>query len=504
MHGAQFATETLNPKVRREPRGLHSRLGRLEQNAQLALDDEIARAVPLADTLRALGYLWRLHPNKMSQDQLLKLWQHSKKASSFDAFVSHTWWTPGYQKFISLLLRFYWHYAVVAAVAASVVIMIMYRLDMLPMPLRFASQYTLFPRVIPCGPWGTLFAFVVSLVALLCAPLLPCPSFDIFYDVACIHQTDPVMRERGVYGIGGYMTVSKELRILWSVPYLSRLWCIFELAGYRRANPNGKIVFQPLMVERHFFVLWVCLYVTFCIFQFLNTGSARGLILISGIVGGFALVPGVHAIRRGFQEQERSLQDMANFDLELVSCSSDFDKQFIVSAVSQWYGSADAFTQYVRGPLREELVQVVAEMQAPMSYCLLASSPNAGTQADVLGALWLAGAPSDMMLAHVLGQVLSSFLIIMAILKILFILTRHYAQPRFRSRAMDYMQTVGVSLLFLVGIAVASARVYVYYAFGVPGAAALLVVIVLLFIATFFHDLKQFWDQLCRVVLGRG
>ncbi|CAE7205210.1 unnamed protein product, partial [Symbiodinium sp. CCMP2592] len=191
LHGARIATESL--MVRREPRRLHSRL---EQNAQLALDDEIVRAVPLADTLRALGYLWRLQPNKMSQDQLLQLYQYSKKASSFDAFVSHTWWTPGYQKFVSLLLRFYWHYAVVAAIATSVVIMIMYRLDILPMPLRFASQYTLFLRVIPCGPWGTLFAFVVSLLALLCAPFLPCTSFDIFYDVACIHQTDPVMRER--------------------------------------------------------------------------------------------------------------------------------------------------------------------------------------------------------------------------------------------------------------------------------------------------------------------
>ena len=158
----------------------------------------------------------------MSQDQLLKLWQSSKKANSFDAFMSHTWWTPGYQKFISLLLRSYWHYVVVATIAASAVIMIMYRLGILPMPLKFESHYELFPRTIPCGPWGTLFTFQVSLCALLCAPLLSCRSFDIFFDVACIHQTDPVMCERGIYGIGGYLTVSKELRILWSVPYLTR------------------------------------------------------------------------------------------------------------------------------------------------------------------------------------------------------------------------------------------------------------------------------------------
>ncbi|CAE6971872.1 unnamed protein product [Symbiodinium sp. CCMP2592] len=440
----------------------------------------------------------------MSQEQLLKLWRFSKKTSSFDAFVSHTWWTPGSQKFISLLLRFYWHYAVFAVIVASTVILIMYRLDILPMPLRFTSQYVLFPRTIPCGPWASLFAFPVSLIALLCAPLVPCSSFDIFYDVTCIHQTDPVMRERGIYGIGGYLTVSKELRILWSVPYLTRLWCIFELAGYRKANPEGKIVFQPVMVERHFFVLWVCMYLVTCIFQFLNTGSARGAFLIAAVVGCFALIPGIHEIRRGFQEQEHSLQNMANFDLELVSCSSDFDKRFIVAAVSQWYGSADAFTQYVRGPLRDELVQVVAEMQAPLSYCLLAYSPIAGTLVDVLGALWLAGAPSEIMLAFVLGQVLSSVLLTTAQLKLLFMLARHYAQPRFASRKMDYMQTVGVSLLFLMLVAVSFVRTYLYYTFGVPGAVVCLFVIVIIFIATFFRDLKQLWDRLRQGVLGLG
>ena len=245
LHGAQFATESL--MVRREPRG---RLSRLEQNAQLAFDDEIARAVPLAHTLRWVGYLWRLNPNKMSQDQLLKLWQYSKKASSFDAFVSHAWSTPGYQKLISLLLRFYWHYAVVAAIAASLVIMFMYRLDILPMTLWFVSQDALFPRTIPCGPWGALFVFVVSISALLCAPLLPCPAFDIFYDVTCIHQTDPEMRERGMYGIGGYLTASKELRVLWSLPYLTRVqaaltqdvcFCVVILLG----REDGQV---PLVV----------------------------------------------------------------------------------------------------------------------------------------------------------------------------------------------------------------------------------------------------------------
>ena len=113
--------------------------------------------------------------------------------------------------------------------------------------------------------------------------------------------------ERGIYGLGGFLSMSKQLRVLWSPDYLQRLWCVylveicipganvmetvdicryrrlipsgqqsrsenvllhvssrllypllifqnpfpprFELAAYRKANPAGKIVLAPLYIE---------------------------------------------------------------------------------------------------------------------------------------------------------------------------------------------------------------------------------------------------------------
>ena len=45
-----------------------------------------------------------------------------------------------------------------------------------------------------------------------------------FLDVACIHQTDEELMARGVYGLGGFLRQSAELKVLWSPPYLTRLW----------------------------------------------------------------------------------------------------------------------------------------------------------------------------------------------------------------------------------------------------------------------------------------
>ena len=37
------------------------------------------------------------------------------------------------------------------------------------------------------------------------------------------------LMERGIYGLGGFLSVAQELRVLWSTPYLSRLWPLDEM-----------------------------------------------------------------------------------------------------------------------------------------------------------------------------------------------------------------------------------------------------------------------------------
>ena len=55
-----------------------------------------------------------------------------------------------------------------------------------------------------------------------------------FIDAACVHQTDETLMKRGIHGIGGFLLVSKELRIIRSPVYFTRLWCAawFEIQEY--------------------------------------------------------------------------------------------------------------------------------------------------------------------------------------------------------------------------------------------------------------------------------
>ena len=45
-----------------------------------------------------------------------------------------------------------------------------------------------------------------------------------FVDVACIHQADYDLMRQGIQSIGGFLLVSRELRILWSPVYLCSCW----------------------------------------------------------------------------------------------------------------------------------------------------------------------------------------------------------------------------------------------------------------------------------------
>lgn len=76
------------------------------------------------------------------------------------------------------------------------------------------------------SPWIIISGWVSLVIGLMVSPYLPLRTTFCFFDIASIHQSDEDLKERGIYSIGGFLSVSNELRILWSRPYFSRLWCL--------------------------------------------------------------------------------------------------------------------------------------------------------------------------------------------------------------------------------------------------------------------------------------
>ena len=96
----------------------------------------------------------------------------------------------------------------------------------LPMPLIYPISSAGFSAECPWGPWALIFGPCGLILGLMLSPYLPRWTSDLcFIDAACIHQENMALKHRGIRGIGGFLLVSRQLRILWSHAYLSRLWC---------------------------------------------------------------------------------------------------------------------------------------------------------------------------------------------------------------------------------------------------------------------------------------
>lgn len=340
----------------------------------------------------------------MDEEERKQIYNISTPVKAYDVFLSHTWRNKGRWKVCSLLIQFGWPIFGLVWFLAVATAMLLCVSGVLPMPFTRTADTMGFDAECPFGPWvliANLLAFVVTPIVF---PYLPESLFPTcFLDVACISQVDEDLKKRGVYGLGGFLSVTKELRILWGPSYLSRLWCVFELAAYRKANPCGKIQLAPLFVERQVFLLILGSTVVSTLLWMstgynIPFGSVASIVILSPIF--FVL----HANRRNMAEKQQLLLDLENFDLNDVDCRLESDRKLVLAAIKDWYGSEQAFMEEIRGPLRKELLNSSSN-NLPLSYGLLIVATPLSVALEDIVAYLMAGAPVE----SLLGELCSTF-----------------------------------------------------------------------------------------------
>ena len=99
-----------------------------------------------------------------------------------------------------------------------------------------------------------------------------------------------------------------------------------------------------------------------------------------------------------------------NFDLDAAECSCESDREFVYAAISHLYGSKEAFTQYVRGPLQRELLEPICQNVLPRCYTELLTTPFLSLFLDFTLALWKQGAPVEDLVIYAVAWKLLFFL----------------------------------------------------------------------------------------------
>lgn len=367
--------------------------------------EELMRAISMRKSLRRAARIWRSRPPALSLEKRARLYDASSPTAAFDVFLSHTWLTDGRLKALSLLIRFGWPTLLLGWLIGAAISFPLCLTGILPQ-FRSTRMVLESEPEVPDAYWVLICCAAGVMLGLLAFPYLPSRSDRCFLDFVSISQTDERLMQEGIDNIGNFLAATAELRVLWSEPYLTRIWCIFELAAFRKMNPTGKIRVVPLLVDAAcsqvflFVVLAAIAYPS--IRGSFRSRNAGFLAIISFVCLAFGA-----AMVRVIVQCQRCVQKMifqlSTFDVTTLQCSKQRDKESIHAAIVHWYGSLDAFTAHVRGPFRVEVLTLMrSEGIIPFGYILVGLASAAALPLGNLVSLLLVGASWEGWLTYAL------------------------------------------------------------------------------------------------------
>ena len=425
------------------------------------------RGISLRKTLAQAMSFWLADPRRRTEEEKNRLYAASVRTKRLDLFLSHTWLTTGKWKFFSLLLQFGWPTVLICWGFGVVLAFVLCMTEVLPLFRDFQACSLDYEEVIPSGCWVQIFGFLGVLGGCVVFPYVPFSKSDqCFLDFACIHQTAKGKMQQGIMSISAFLAASEELRVVWSSPLLSRLWCVFEIAAFRKLNPQGRIVIAPVENEASTTMMFLWWWVS-CFGYWLARSGPDGadpaFLLIVMLIFFAALMPVLAlSVWRNHRSTAKLKSDLANFDVRKVDCTSEFDRECIHNAIIRWYGSLEAFSQHVRGPFSQEVLELMRS-SGSMSchYIFLPISPLVCLSLDNVLALWKAGAPAKAVVSMFFNHVVALDLLFFPAMGVFFCwITKQGLWFRNR-RCLPLALEIGIILLLCVVCSVVAAWVTV-------------------------------------------
>lgn len=163
----------------------------------------------------------------------------SEEVRRLDDFVTHDWQTGRWPKFLSLCVVYNLHASAVAGLLAAAAPMLLELSAGLQPPVgeipsRCPPSYVFAGEKVSIRhTWWLCLGLVVFWLFFFTWPYIRIPwTRYLFVDKFCINQTDDDLKTEGILSLAGFLNHSDRLVMLWSKHYFSRLWCVYELAGW--------------------------------------------------------------------------------------------------------------------------------------------------------------------------------------------------------------------------------------------------------------------------------
>ena len=186
------------------------------------VDWEMLRGIPLHRALQR-PRIWIQPERYRHSHRSEKLFSSSFQPplQHLDAFLSHSWRTSGASKLLALVVQNGWRHGLLGWLLMALLALLLRLLDVIEAPFAVSFAGAGRQGDVNVSPWPLLLGFMGTLVGLAVSLYVPFSSQLCFLDIACVHQGDPELLQRGISNIGGCLSVSKELRVLYHPSYFT-------------------------------------------------------------------------------------------------------------------------------------------------------------------------------------------------------------------------------------------------------------------------------------------
>ncbi|CAE7243284.1 unnamed protein product [Symbiodinium sp. CCMP2592] len=414
---------------------------------------EIVRGVRVWKLLRYLPSAWL-------RGNLKDLHGLSQQTTHLDQFWSHSWHGSQWTKYANML---YLNNCMPASIAGTLSASV---------ACGFVSAGSLGAR----QGWCLLFGFLTFCIALL----LWRPRKLVFLDVACVHQTDEDRKGEAIISMGAFLSQSTSMLVFWDPTWVTRLWCIFEVAAFLHSRTEGckadLQIIPPLLGpvllggEMLFCVLGVLfLYIESSLVssdEAIDIAVGEQYIMIVALLG--LLSSFVTHAWRGYARSIDTLQEqLREFKVEhaRTCCNGDHgnrplrDREIILQCIAAWYNSLDRFESQVQAEVRMAVIDQLASKVLSYQRVLLVLTPQAWLRLEYVSSH--AGDPIRQVVD--LAQMFTYWLAIFPVVDKLGFRLCYRLRARCCKIYLDFLLSLGIVILALSLFAACYAiQVYVF------------------------------------------
>eukprot|EP00439_Symbiodinium_sp_Y106_P013958 s3455_g2.t1 len=217
--------------------------------------------------------------------------------------------------------------------------------------------------------------------------------------MACINQRDQVLKGEAIISMGAFLKQSDSMLVLWDPTWVTRLWCVFEIAAFLHSRNSGdKAVLQiippllgPALLGGEILFGLACVAYAYMETSLASSDDLRfsaafhvvyhlglGILCFSFVA---------HALRGYARSVETLNEQLCEFKAAGTSSSccdqghgaeSDTtvcDRAILFQCIAHWYGSLDKFESQVQSKVRAALIDQLANKAISYQRLLLLFTP---------------------------------------------------------------------------------------------------------------------------------